>query len=345
MCPVQARRPQWYGATPYLSLLSVLVIAGCTLTSPRSLPLASDEVFHRTEPKRAFTSADQLGSFELPDDGAYHLGEGDVVVIEVWDRQDLSGRHIIGPDGQVTLPVVGPVRLADLTREEAARTAAAMLGRYYTALVVTVRVEQYVSNRVLVLGRVSKPGLITFETPPTLLEAITMAGALPVGGVGAEKAALGRCAIFRGRDRIVWVELRNLLTGENPGLNLRLRRNDVVYIPDADDQLVYVLGEVQKPGALRLTPDMSFMDAFASAGGLTRDAAPDRIHLIRPSEGANREVSLDALLKPDSPATLALAEGDILYAPKRGLAEVGYVLEKLSPLTSYLLIGTAFATR
>jgi hypothetical protein len=44
--------------------------------------------------------------------------ERDIVVIEIWDRQELSGRHIIGPDGQVTLPVVGPIRLTDLTREE-----------------------------------------------------------------------------------------------------------------------------------------------------------------------------------------------------------------------------------
>jgi polysaccharide export outer membrane protein len=148
-----------------------------------------------------------------------------------------------------------------------------------------------------------------------------------VGGTAAEKAALGRCAIFRGRDRIVWVELTTLLTGQNPGLNLRLRRNDIVYIPDADHQLAYVLGEVQKPGAFRLTPDMSFMDACASAGGLTKDAASDRIHLIRPSQEVNRAVLLDALLKPDSPGTIALAEGDILYAPKRGLAEAGYMLE------------------
>jgi hypothetical protein len=89
----------------------------------------------------------------------------------------------------VTLPVVGPIRLTDLTREEAAQTVAAALGPYYTVLVVTVRVEQYVSNRALVLGRVSKPGIIPFETPPTLLEAITLAGALLVGGTGAEKAA------------------------------------------------------------------------------------------------------------------------------------------------------------
>lgn len=300
---IRPRFPEWPKGITYIPLLSSFLLAGCAFFSARPNPLRSDEVFHSTEKKRAFTSADQLAPFEVPDDGAYRLGEGDIVVIEIWDRQELSGRHIIGPDGQVTLPVVGPIRLTDLTRGEAAQTVAAALGRYYMVLVVTVRVEQYVSNRVLVLGRVSKPGIISFETPPTLLQAITLAGALPVGGTGAEKSTWGRCAIFRGRDRIIWVELEALLTGQNPGLHLRLRRNDLVYIPDADDQLVYVLGEVQKPGAFRLTPDMSFMDAFASAGGLTKDAASDRIHLIRPSQGVNRAVSLDALLKPDSPGT------------------------------------------
>ena len=43
-------------------------------------------------------------------------------MIEVWDRPELSGRHAIGADGQVTLPVVGPTRLIDLSREEAAKT-------------------------------------------------------------------------------------------------------------------------------------------------------------------------------------------------------------------------------
>jgi hypothetical protein len=40
-------------------------------------------------------------------------------------------------------------------------------------------------------------------------------------------------------------------------------------------------------------------------------------------------VSLEALLKPDSPVTITLAEEDSLSAPKRGLAEVGDVLEEL----------------
>ncbi|MEZ5584693.1 MAG: hypothetical protein R3F37_19735 [Candidatus Competibacteraceae bacterium] len=41
-------------------------------------------------------------------------------------------------------------------------------------------------------------------------------------------------------------------------LNIRLQRDDVVYIPDAFDTAVCVLGAVLKPGAYRLTPQMSF---------------------------------------------------------------------------------------
>jgi polysaccharide export outer membrane protein len=134
---MRPRFPEWPKAIAYIPLLSSS-LAGCALISTRPNPLAPDEVFHRTEKERAFTSADQLNAFELPDDGAYRLGKGDIVVIESWDRQELSGWHIIGPDGQVTLPVVGPIRLTDLTREEAAQTVAATLGRYYTVLVVTV---------------------------------------------------------------------------------------------------------------------------------------------------------------------------------------------------------------
>jgi hypothetical protein len=71
--------PEWPKAIAYIPLLSSF-LAGCTLISTRPNLLAPDEVFHRTEKERAFTSADQLNAFELPDDGAYRLGKGDIVV-------------------------------------------------------------------------------------------------------------------------------------------------------------------------------------------------------------------------------------------------------------------------
>ena len=38
-----------------------------------------------------------------------------------------------------------------------------------------------------------------------------------------------------------------------------------------------------------------------------------------------------------------LVEGDVIYIPERGLSKVGYVLEKFSPLSGFLILGTAIA--
>ncbi len=331
------------------SLCIVLVITQCDVSLGGQKDAAqragqdSLKDFHAAEKTHTFASAELLEKFDAGEEEAYTLGRGDEVTIEVWDHPDLSGKQTIGPDGRVTLAQMGAIVVAGLTREGAAIAIGEMFSRYYVSPVVTVRVDRYASNHVFVLGRVSKPGALDFETTPTLLEAIARAGGLPVGGAGAEKAALGRCAIFRGRDKVVWIELKQLLNGNNLALNIRLQRNDTVYIPDGDDQLVYVLGEVHSPGAFRLTPNMTVVDALALAGGPTRDSGK-KYRVIRPTQKLERDVSLDDILKPKPEVNFSMSEGDIIYVPRRGLATLGYVLEKISPFTSMLLFGSTFAS-
>jgi len=289
------------------------------------------------------TAAELIHEFEAGDEVAYELGEGDQITIEVWGRPELSGQHTIGPDGEITLQLCGPMRIVGLTREKAAEAVSRALGRYYTDLTVNIRVEQYNSNRVFVLGRVAAAGALRFETPPTLLEAITRAGSLPASGAGPEKAVLTRCAVFRGRDRVIWIDLRSLLTQGNLALNLRLKRNDIVYIPDAKEQLVYVLGEVQHPGAFALTTGMSLIEAFSQSGGLTADGAATRIQLIHQTIGVSRQFALADLLKPNGAFNESLEEGDIVYVPSKHLAQIGYLMQKVSPLTGFALLGATVA--
>jgi polysaccharide export outer membrane protein len=176
---------------------------------------------------------------------------------------------------------------------------------------------------------------------PTLLEVITRAGALPIGGIGAEKATLNRCAVIRGSDRMVWINLKALFSQGNLAYNIRLRRNDVIYIPDSDDQMVYVLGEVHHPGAFRLTPDMSMMDAFAQAGGPTKDASTNHMQLIRPVQSEKRTFTMKQITEPQREINAALQEGDIIFVPKRGLANFGYWIEKFNPIATVLILGAA----
>jgi polysaccharide export outer membrane protein len=326
-------------------LLAVTLLNGCA--AQQQQPTVEDGSPHSaftagTKARPDVATAEQLAAFESPST-SYLVGPGDELTIDVWGYPELSGAHVVGPDGRVTIPVIGSMVLAERSREDAAKDITEALASYYRDAAATVRIDRYVSNQVLVLGRVTNPGAIRFEVQPTLLDAITRAGGLPIGGVGADKAALTRCAVFRGRDRVLWVDLRSLLRGENLGANIALRSNDVVFIPDADDQLIYVMGEVNQPGAYQLTPDMSFLDLLAKAGGPTRDAAEGTIQVVRPTAGVNAEVNLEDLLQARAEFNFRLAEGDIVYVPQSGVAKVGYVLEKLSPITQMIMFSAALA--
>jgi polysaccharide export outer membrane protein len=289
--------------------------------------------------ENAISTEDLIRGFEAPPVETYTLGAGDEITVDVWAHPELSAHHIVGPDGKITVPVAGVLAVAGMSREEAQKAIARMLDKYYSELAVTVRVDRYTSFRIYILGRVGSPGALQFESQPTLLDVITRAAALPIGGVGADKAGLGRCAVIR-RDQMIWIDLKTLVSQGNLSLNIRLARNDLVYMPDAGDQLVYVLGEVQKPGAFRLTPDMSFLDAFSQAGGLNDDAAGEKIELVRSRSGAHQEISMKALLASPPARNTGLEEGDIIYVPKRGLAKFGYVLQKAGPITSFAILGS-----
>ena len=332
-------------------LLAAVLVGGCaarrTPEEDAAMLAIASRTFVPSEQSASATpsSAAVLAAFEDgDDDGAYRLGPGDLLAVDVWGRDGLGSKQTIGPDGRISLPVVGGMKIADQTADEAGKSATEAMARYFKDVVATVRVEDYRSNRVVVLGRVAKPGVLQFESRPTLLDAIARAGAFPVGGVGADKTALNQVAIFRGRDRVVWVDLKSLLNTSSLALNLRLKRDDVIYIPDSNTQLVYVLGEVHTPGAYRLTPDMSFLAALATAGGPNEDGDQEKVHLVRPHDGAATEIDFKDLVDGRADVNYSLKEGDVLYVPRRAARKFGYFMQQISPLTT-LILGAGLAVK
>jgi polysaccharide export outer membrane protein len=322
-------------------LAATSLLAGCA-SAPRPESLERVPAFRPVDKSDhvVFPSPEDLALLEAPADPVFRLGSGDVVQLQVWGRPELSGRHVVGPDGVITVPVAGPLRVGSLTRDEAAERVRQSLDRYYVAPRVSFSVEQYQSNRVTVLGRVAQPGQLAFDKPPTLLEVLAKAGSLPVID---KQATLTRCAIFRGRDKVIWVDLKRLLNGGDVRLNLRMRPDDLVYIPDSADTMVYVLGAVHRPGAYRLTPDMSVMDALATAGGPNDDAMPSEIGIYRPARQAVQRISLQNLMDNRQPVNFALEEGDVVFVPRSGLAEFGYFMRQIAPGLSLLTIGAAWS--
>jgi polysaccharide export outer membrane protein len=263
----------------------------------------------------------------------YLLFDGDDIHIEVIGRSELSGVQRIGPDGRITLSVVGSVMVRNMTREQAAKTINKALSPYYLGIYTTVRVENYNSNHVTIIGRVEHPGEIQFNTAPKLLDILARAGGMPLL---RKEQVLTRCSIIR-NDKILWIDLAHLLTGDS-SLNVTLQRNDVVYIPDSSDTSVFVLGAVSRPGVFSLTPQMSFMDALSQAGGITEDGNSSEIHLIRPSADANMEIDMADILAPQKKLNVEINEGDIIFVPRHTISKIGYFMQKINPFATMMTI-------
>jgi polysaccharide export outer membrane protein len=328
-----------------------LLMAGCTglwthqdvrsyndisRTPPDAATVASFKPVERANEAHLLPKED-LALLEESANPIYRLGSGDVLRLDVYGRPDVSGRHVIGPDGKITVPLIGDVFINNMTREESLAVLQQQLRQYFTNPHTTLAVEEYTSNQVTVLGRVEHAGMQRFPHPPTLAEVLAGAGAMPILD---KQATLTRCAIMRGRDKLIWVDLKALLNGDS-AYNIRMKKGDIIFIPDSSDTSVYVLGAVPKPGSYRLTPRMNVLDALAQAGGPSEDAAPKRIGIFRAGAQQVEIVDFSDVIDPTRSANFALSDGDVIFVPSSTLADFGYVMRQMAPGLSVFTFGLA----
>ncbi|HEY1987259.1 MAG TPA: polysaccharide biosynthesis/export family protein [Terracidiphilus sp.] len=295
---------------------------------------AHDPISQPPDPQLKPNPLIALRRFEPDVDEEYRLGRGDEINLDFSGRPEMQAKIIIGPDGRITLPLAGEIKMSGLTRSEGAQAVESALSPFYANLAIQITVTRYVANRILLLGAVEHPGALTFEGTPTLLEAITRGG-LPLTGPNKLPQIPDRCGIYRGSDQVMWVDLKTLIESGNPLADLRLRRDDVIYVPNMAERFVSVLGEVQHAGAIPLTTNSTLPGVIAMAGGTTERAGNNpHVQVVDPAAGTSRVVSMKELLNPAKSLEITLRPGEIIYVPQSGVYRATYLLERLSPLMS-----------
>jgi polysaccharide export outer membrane protein len=281
----------------------------------------------------------KLRDFEPAADEEYRLGKGDEITVDFAGRPEMTAKLVVGPDGRISLPLAGELTLAGLTRAEAAKVIDNALSTYYTNLAAQVTVTKYTANKVLVLGAVEHPGVVTFDGAPTLLEALSRSGLETEPNKASQIPE--RCAIYRGRDEVVWIDLKKLIDSGNALADLRLRRDDVVYVPNGAERFVSVLGEVQHPGAVALTSTSTLATVLAAAGGFAPPAGnKPHIQIVDPQDGTSRMLSFKDLLNPDKDPEITLKPGEIVFVPQSNLYRATYIVERLSPVITAAALVT-----
>jgi polysaccharide export outer membrane protein len=93
--------------------------------------------------------------------------------------------------------------------------------------------------------------------------------------------------------------------------------NVSVVVSQIHSKIVYLLGEVAKKGPIEMTPDMTMLEAIASAGGLTEYANSKKIYILRNEGGKNLKIPVHykQALKGDRTLDLVLKPGDTIVVP------------------------------
>ncbi|MET0336109.1 MAG: polysaccharide export protein EpsE [Rhizobacter sp.] len=233
----------------------------------------------------------------------YAVGGGDVLRISVYQSPDLSLDARVSESGTISYPLLGTLAVGGLSIPQVEATIARQLrdGQFIKQPQVAVLLLQVRANQVSVLGMANRPGRYPIEVNGMLLsELLALAGGVAPGG--SELVTLSGTRDgqpFRQR-----VDVNALFANGAQDGNPIVTNGDTLYIERLPN--VYIYGEVQRPGPISLTPDMTLMQAVASGGGLT-DRGTERglrVHRRDPSgEVQVLQPAMDDMLRP----------GDVVY--------------------------------
>jgi polysaccharide export outer membrane protein len=246
-------------------------------------------------------------------DDDYRLGADDKIQVAVNADPKLTQTVVIGPDGRVTLPLLGDVALGGQTQREATQMVTELLAQNYLVdPKVDIQIMEYKSRWVMVTGEVGKPGRVALRGGATLKDALADADGLTVGAgddiMISRDAPEGNSKIQIPVDRAAF---------ERAESNPVLKTGDIVNVPSRP--YVYVQGEVRLPNKVPLERGMTLMKAIAIVGGLTEWASEKGVQIM--SEGSTGDKRLFSLKDiramhiPDPP----LKGGDVVYVKRRFL--------------------------
>ncbi|MBQ1764785.1 MAG: polysaccharide export protein EpsE [Aquincola sp.] len=233
----------------------------------------------------------------------YRLGAGDVVRITVYQNPDLTLETRVSETGVVSYPLIGQVRLGGQSISAAERAIADGLrnGNFVKQPQVTIAVLQVRGNQANVLGQVNRPGRYPLEVAEMkLTDLLAMAGGTAVTGADIVVITGTR----GGKPFRAEVDVPTIFAAQNRGEDIIIQNGDAIWV---DRQpMVYIYGEVQRPGPMRLERGMTLMQSLATGGGLTQRGTEKGIRVHRKSADGKVQVITPSM--DDS-----MRDGDVVY--------------------------------
>lgn len=234
----------------------------------------------------------------------YRMGPGDVLKVMVYQSPDLSLDVRLSEAGEANFPLIGRIRLGGLTVTESEKKISDELksGGFIKNPQVFVTIAQVRANFVNVLGQLGKPGRYPLDIAGIrLTEIVALAG-----GLSADSSDQVVIVGTRGgTSKRMVVDFPALFQQDGMVTDPVIQPGDSIWVERAPVAFMY--GEIGKPGALRITRNMTVLQALAASGGVTPRGTTRGIKMNRRDVNSGQVIALEP--KMDD----LLQDGDILF--------------------------------
>ena len=243
------------------------------------------------------------------------LGPEDIIVISVWGNKEFAGDLPVRPDGKISIPLIGDIKVEGLTPDEVKKLVTNKLRKFINDANVTIFVKQINSINISIAGEVKAPGTYKVNRPITLLHLFSLCKGF------TDKADLKNSFLLRNEKKMD-VNFYTLVKKGDISQNVWLRPNDLIFIKDNFKNRINVIGEVKEPQVITFQEGMTVLDAILISKGLTDVAKPTGTQIYRRNQNrigdiSKVPVSLDEVIFDGNlTKNILLKPGDIIHVPR-----------------------------
>lgn len=231
-----------------------------------------------------FFNTDKL-TFEppvnVPTPKNYVLGINDELIINVWGASQKTYELVIGSNGAINIPDVGPVYVSGMEFRDARELIKKRLGAIYKGMqgaepntFSEVSTGFLRAIKINVIGEAKLPG--TFTLPATA----SAFNALYLSGGPNENGSFRNIHVMRDNKLVKSIDVYDYLINANTDANVQLRDQDVIYIP-VYQKRINVSGAFKRTGLYELKENEKLSDLIRYAGGFNEQAYQSQLSITR----------------------------------------------------------------
>ena len=233
------------------------------------------------------------------------LGPEDIIEISVWGNKEFEGDLPVRPDGNISIPLIGDVKVEGLTPAQVKDLVTQKLRKFITDASVTVFVKKINSINISIAGAVKIPGTYKVNRPITLLHLFSLSQGF------TDQADLKSSYLLRKGEKLK-IDFYALVKKGDTSQNVWLMPNDLIFIKDNFENRVNVIGEVKEPRVITFQDGMTILGAISMTKGLTDNADLKNSFLLR--QGKKLDINFYALIKKgDISQNIWLMPNDLLF--------------------------------